>query len=82
MLGQAGVKKMTRHTVDQESAISRIDAHISLTLRDQEALAAALAEEKINDPTGHVMDALTEYKDKVAVTGIVPFHPCTRAGRS
>jgi uncharacterized protein (DUF1778 family) len=99
---------MTQHTFDQESAMSRIDARIPLsvretigraaamqgrtrtdflitaalekaerviaehavirlTLRDQEVLAAALAEEKVSDPTKHVMDTLNEYRDRVAV---------------
>jgi uncharacterized protein (DUF1778 family) len=42
-------------------------AVIRLTLRDQEALAAALAEEKAGAPTGHVTDILNEYRDRVAV---------------
>jgi uncharacterized protein (DUF1778 family) len=39
---------------------------IRLTRRDQEALAAALTEEKVSAPTGHVMDVLNEYRNRVA----------------
>ena len=97
---------MTQQTFEQESATSRIDARIPLsvrdtidraaamqgrtrtdfliaaalekaervieehtiirlTLRDQNILAAALAEEKVGAPTTHVMQALSEYKDRV-----------------
>ena len=51
-----------------EKAERVIEEHtiIRLTLRDQEALAVALTEEKVSAPTRHVMDALNEYKDRVA----------------
>jgi uncharacterized protein (DUF1778 family) len=98
---------MNQHIIDQDSAMSRIDARIPLsvretidraaalqgrtrsdfliaaalekaqkviedhtiirlTLRDQEVLAAALAAEKVNAPTMYVLDAVNEYRGKVA----------------
>ena len=50
-----------------EKAMMVIEEHtiIHLTQRDQETLAAALADEQVNPPTKHVMDALNEYRNTV-----------------
>lgn len=51
-----------------EKAERVIEEHsiIRLTLRDQEALAAALTAEAVSAPTQHVKNAVKEYKSRVA----------------
>lgn len=53
-----------------EKAERVIEEHaiIRLTLRDQEALAAALVAETAIEPTKHVIGAVTEYRDRVVNT--------------
>jgi uncharacterized protein (DUF1778 family) len=66
MQGRTRTDFLIAAALEKAERVIEEQAIIRLTRRDQEALAAALAEEKVSAPTRHVMDVLNEYRNRVA----------------